>query len=35
MGVLRERDYWGNTGIDGTIILRRIFRKWGVGVGLD
>jgi hypothetical protein len=29
---LRERDNWGDRGIEGRIILRRIFRKWGVGV---
>jgi hypothetical protein len=29
---LRERDHWGDSGVVGTIILRRIFRKWDVGV---
>jgi hypothetical protein len=29
---LRERDQWGDPGIDGRIILRQIFRKWDVGV---
>jgi hypothetical protein len=29
---LRGRDYWGDPGVDGRIILRRIFRKWNVGV---
>jgi hypothetical protein len=29
---LRERDDWGDPGVDGRIILRRIFRKWDVGV---
>jgi hypothetical protein len=24
--------HWGETGVDGRIILRRIFRKWDVGV---
>jgi hypothetical protein len=28
----RQRDHWGNPGIDGRIILRWIFRKWDVGV---
>jgi hypothetical protein len=31
-GNLRERDRWGDTGVDGRIILRLIFRKWDVGV---
>ena len=31
-GNLRERDYLGDPGIYGRIILRRIFRKWNVGV---
>jgi hypothetical protein len=25
---LKERDHWGDPGVDGRIILRRIFRKW-------
>jgi hypothetical protein len=32
MGKMREGDYWGDPGVDGMIILRRIFRKWDVGV---
>jgi hypothetical protein len=27
---LRERDHLGDSGVDGRIILRRIFRKWDV-----
>jgi hypothetical protein len=34
-GNLRERDHWGDPGVDGRIILRQIFRKWDVGYGLD
>jgi hypothetical protein len=29
---LRKKDHWGDPGVDGRIILRRIFRKWDVGV---
>jgi hypothetical protein len=29
---LRERDHWGDTGVDGRIILRWIFREMGCGV---
>jgi hypothetical protein len=32
LGNLREKDHLGDSGIDGTIILRWIFRKWDVGV---
>jgi hypothetical protein len=29
---MRERDHWGDPGVDGRIILRWIFRKWDVGI---
>ena len=32
-GNLRERDHWGDPGVDGRIILRWIFRKWEGVVG--
>jgi hypothetical protein len=28
---LRGRYCWGDPGVDGKIILKRIFRKWDVG----
>jgi hypothetical protein len=31
-GNLRERDRWGDPGVDGRIILGWIFKKWNVGV---
>jgi hypothetical protein len=31
-GNLRERDHWGDSGGDGRIILRRLFRKWDGGM---
>jgi len=34
-GNLRERDHWGDLGVDGRIILRWVFRKWDVRYGLD
>ena len=30
-GNLRERDHLGDSGVDGRIIFRWIFRKWDVG----
>jgi len=32
-GNRREREHLGDPGVDGRIILRRLFRKWDVGVG--
>jgi hypothetical protein len=29
---LRERDHWGDPGVDESIILEWVFRKWNVGV---
>jgi hypothetical protein len=29
---LKERDHFVDPGVNGRIILRRIFRKWDVGV---
>ena len=34
-GNLREIDRLGDPGVDGSIILRWIFRKWDVWCGLD
>jgi hypothetical protein len=31
-GNLRERDRWGDPGVDGRIISGWIFKKWDVGV---
>jgi hypothetical protein len=32
VGYVRERDQWGDPGVNGRILLRRIFRKWDVKV---
>jgi hypothetical protein len=32
VGSLRERDRWGDRGVDGRIMLGWIFKKWNVGV---
>ena len=34
-GNLGERDHWKDPDVDGKIILGWIFRKWGMGYGLD
>jgi hypothetical protein len=31
-GNVRERDHFGDAGVDGRIILKWIFRKWDVRV---
>jgi hypothetical protein len=31
-GNLRERDRWGDPGVDGRIMFGWIFKKWDVGV---
>jgi len=31
-GNRRERDHWGDLGVDGWIIVGRIFRRWDVGI---
>jgi hypothetical protein len=32
LGNLRERDHWGEPGVEGRIMLRWIVRKWDVRV---
>ena len=34
-GNLSERDHLKDTSLDGKIILKRIFRMWGGGHGVD
>jgi hypothetical protein len=34
-GNLREKDPLENTGLDGRVILKWIFRKWDEGHGVD
>jgi len=34
-GNRKERDHWGDLGVDGWIILRWISRRWDVKCGLD
>jgi hypothetical protein len=34
VGKPEEKDHWGDPGVDGIIILRRIFREVGCG-GMD
>jgi len=31
-GNRRERDHWGDVGVDGWLILERISRRWDVGI---
>jgi hypothetical protein len=31
-GNVRERDHWGDLDVAVRIILRRVFRKWDLGV---
>ena len=32
---MKERDHFEEAGVDGRIILRRVFRNWNGGHGLD
>jgi hypothetical protein len=31
-GKLREKDHWGDPGVDRRLVLKWTFRKWDVGV---
>jgi hypothetical protein len=33
-GNMKKRAQWGDPGVDGRIIIRRIIKKWDVGYGL-
>jgi len=32
VGKRRQRNHWGDLGVDGFIILGRISRRWAVGI---
>jgi hypothetical protein len=32
-GNLREKDHWGDPGVDGRLMLGWIFKKWDLGLG--
>jgi hypothetical protein len=34
-GNLRENDHWGESGVNGKLIFRWVFRKWDVVYGLN
>jgi len=35
VGNLRERDHLVDPDLDGRMVLRWVFRKWNLGLGLD
>jgi hypothetical protein len=35
VGKPEGKSHWGDPSLDGRIILRKIFRKWDAGYGLD